>query len=287
MIGIYKITNKINNKIYIGKSVNIQERWNEHKRESLLPEEKWLANKRGERTYFHSAIRKYGIDSFTWEIIEECDEKQLNEKEQYWIKFYDSNNKEKGYNMTLGGDGFYFGKGEDSFCAKITQTECDIIKQKLKERWTAKQIQELVPNASNSTISNINYGINWFDPNETYPISINNGHRIWSNEEAMKIKEEYANGETIQKLAEKYEVNPHTISRLVKGQTYTDLPILERKVEWFRINKKRPFSNEEVKYLRDLSKTNSIMSLFKQYENRCSYSAFYNMIKGKTYKDVI
>ena len=48
-------------------------------------------------------MRKYGIENFTFEIIEECSQEQLNEREIYWISYYDSFNKEKGYNMTPGG----------------------------------------------------------------------------------------------------------------------------------------------------------------------------------------
>ena len=289
MIGIYKITNKINNKIYIGKSINIKERWSEHIRESLLSEEKWNLNKRGEQTPIHKAIRKYGKDNFIFEVIEECTKEELNNKEIKWISYFNSTSSDIGYNLTLGGDGYNCGKGENAPGNKITQEECNIIKQKLKERWTVKQIQTLVPLATPSMVSNINYGISWFDENETYPISIDNGHRIWSDEEAMLIKQKYANGINITDLAKEYQVHISTIKNLVSGISYSNLPMIERKVDWKRTNKKvRLFTNEDViKYRKEFYENKkSIKSLHESCPISCNYAAFYNMIKGITYKEI-
>lgn len=91
--GIYKIVNKQNHKIYIGQSVNIQKRLYDHRKSNR------------DDSYFHRAIEKYGKDNFTYEVIEECSPEQLNEREKYWIAFYQSHNREYGYNSTLGGDG--------------------------------------------------------------------------------------------------------------------------------------------------------------------------------------
>lgn len=93
MIGIYKIENKINHHIYIGQSSNIYERWTNHK---------WVANKGKDNTTLYQALRKYGIENFSFEIIEECSLEELNEKEIYWISYYDSYNN--GYNESPGGE---------------------------------------------------------------------------------------------------------------------------------------------------------------------------------------
>lgn len=289
MCGIYQITNNLNKKIYIGKSKNIKERWQEHIRDSSIPEYLWEQNYRRAQTPIHKAIRKYGKENFSFEIIEECLEQELNEKEKYWIAKKNSTNKEIGYNINLGGDGYTLGPGEKAPGAKITQKDCDFIKQKLKERLTYKEIIQLYyPNLSITTLYDINYGKSWFDPNETYPISINNGHRIWTDEEAMVIKRKYAEGQTINNLAQEYDVRQETISDLVKGKSYTNLPIIERKVDWQRISEKRKFTKEEVLFFRNEFYNNkqSILSIYKQYNINQSYSGFYNMIKGKTYKNI-
>ena len=95
--GIYKITNVINNKVYIGKSVDIYDRWTAHKRASKPIKEG------GDNFTIHKAIRKYSIENFTFEIIEKCTPDELSEKEIFWIKYF--NSYYNGYNDTLGGDG--------------------------------------------------------------------------------------------------------------------------------------------------------------------------------------
>jgi hypothetical protein len=90
--GIYKVENLINGKIYIGQSVNIENRKLEH-----------LSHAGCDKTKFHRALSAYGKNNFKWSILEECDRDKLNEREIYWISAYDSFNN--GYNMTSGGDG--------------------------------------------------------------------------------------------------------------------------------------------------------------------------------------
>ena len=93
---IYKITNNINNKIYIGKTLNsLEHRFNEHKRDS----KKIHCSNRP----LYSAMKKYGVNNFSIEVIESADVEKLSERETYWIEYYDS--YKKGYNATKGGDG--------------------------------------------------------------------------------------------------------------------------------------------------------------------------------------
>ncbi len=93
---IYKITNKINDKVYIGKTLNsIQKRWREH----LIDSKKRKCEKRP----LYSAINKYGEENFEIEQIEECSHDILNERECHWIEYYGS--FKNGYNTTIGGDG--------------------------------------------------------------------------------------------------------------------------------------------------------------------------------------
>lgn len=94
---IYKITNKITNEIYIGQTKKtVHYRFLEHFRQA-----KTEAEGKRKLTHFHAALNKYGQENFIVETIEECDNNLLNEKEIYWIKYYDSYNN--GYNSTTGG----------------------------------------------------------------------------------------------------------------------------------------------------------------------------------------
>lgn len=91
--GIYKITAKHNGKVYIGQSKDIYARWKGH----------WKEVRAGSNTYLHNTMRKYGEDNFEYEIIEECSQDIINDREIYWINYYDSFNN--GFNLTTGGDG--------------------------------------------------------------------------------------------------------------------------------------------------------------------------------------
>lgn len=94
---IYKVTNTLNGKVYIGQTRReVSIRWREHKMYA------WTLKTRC-CSALYSAIRKYGDDAFTVETIEECDSEHINEREMYWIKHYGSYGN--GYNLTLGGDG--------------------------------------------------------------------------------------------------------------------------------------------------------------------------------------
>lgn len=97
---IYKITNIINNKVYIGQTIgSIEKRLREHKSNALLKKDK---------STLHSAMRKYGIENFIIKILEECPNELLNQKEIEYIEKFNSflgNPNCNGYNMTIGGKG--------------------------------------------------------------------------------------------------------------------------------------------------------------------------------------
>lgn len=95
MIGIYSITNLFNNKMYIGQSINIENRFIRHKCE--------LKKNRHVNRHLQASWNKYGEKNFRFDIIEICPKEFLNERECYWIKYYNTLNK--GYNLDKGGDG--------------------------------------------------------------------------------------------------------------------------------------------------------------------------------------
>ena len=91
---IYKITNTVNGKSYIGQTIqNVKERFYQH---CATKCSKAVSN-----MAIHRAIKKYGKSNFTVEVIEEIDFANLNDRERYWIKYYNSYNN--GYNSTKGG----------------------------------------------------------------------------------------------------------------------------------------------------------------------------------------
>lgn len=82
--GIYKITNQETNQSYIGQSVDISKRWKDHIK-SALGASGSVSNK------LYSSMQKYGINKFTFELLEECSRENLDSKEKYWIEIYQSN----------------------------------------------------------------------------------------------------------------------------------------------------------------------------------------------------
>ena len=108
MIGIYKITNKINGKAYVGQSNDINRRFKEHQTcggRSRIP--------------LDLAIEKYGKDNFLYEVLEECSIEDLNQKETYWITLLETHLN--GYNCNLGGDQASIGEANGK--AKLTEKD--------------------------------------------------------------------------------------------------------------------------------------------------------------------
>jgi group I intron endonuclease len=89
MKGIYKIQNLVNGKVYIGQSLNVERRWRTERSFS------------GVNPHLKNSFKKYGMENFFFELIEETE--NLNEREIYWIDYYQSYDPKKGYNKTLGG----------------------------------------------------------------------------------------------------------------------------------------------------------------------------------------
>lgn len=109
--GIYKITNKINGKSYIGKTVDLHKRTVTHL---------WrLENGTHPNPHLQRAFDKYGKNNFGFEVLERCREEDLNDKEMAYIKKYDSFGT--GYNLTAGGDGAVGRKLKEETKAKISQ----------------------------------------------------------------------------------------------------------------------------------------------------------------------
>ena len=148
--GIYKITNLINNKLYIGQSRFIMRRFQKHKSEAInnnpLP--------------LYNAIRKYGIENFAFDVLEECEPKQLNDREAYYMFLYNSF-VPFGYNIRVPSDEGYYVHVPD-YIYEIY----DLLRTtNLSYEEIGKQFD-----LSASHIYNINYGNSWKIQDIIYPI---------------------------------------------------------------------------------------------------------------------
>lgn len=152
MIGIYKIENLVNHKIYIGQSINIERRWKQEKQRAFQ-------ESAHEYNYpISKALRKYGIDNFSFSVIEECSVDKLNEREKFWIAYY--NSFFSGYNQTFGGDSTIMQPKE-----KILGIFYDLENSQMTHRMIAQKW-----NISMEMVQGINTGRYWKTENKNYPL---------------------------------------------------------------------------------------------------------------------
>lgn len=151
MTGIYMFTNKCTGKSYVGQSVNIEKRYDSH------------LFKMSERSLFHDELRYYGVQNFEFQVLEECDIRDLNDREIYYIKKFNTMSP-NGYNLTAGGGSSPHLNSLKSF------DDVDKIIELLKEdSLTNVQIGALF-GVSDQMISDINSGRHWRKDNQSYPI---------------------------------------------------------------------------------------------------------------------
>lgn len=214
--GIYKITNLINGKVYIGQSTNIERRWKDHKRMFNYKDD-------GSLKYnypLYCAFRKYGEKNFKFEIIEECSEEELNEKEILYIKKHNSYVRWKnsnGYNQTLGGES---NSGESNPCAKIVYCEG-------KEFGCAKNCAEYYGVGAEAMRSWLNKGRpmpkEWYDKGlryfdetmENYKIQTGNNGEY--NPRSIPVYCEGKKFANVRECAEQYGINEKTIKNWLNG----------------------------------------------------------------------
>lgn len=233
MIGIYKITKKSDGKCYIGQSNNIKRRFQEHIRRKQLPIEQ--------------AIQKYGMDAFNYEILEECPIEKLDEREKYWIAYYNSHGK-NGYNCNEGGNSF---SGENHYKAKMTKDEIAYIRDCYNNHCRKKDVyKEFSNKISFNTFVNIWTGVTWTDikpevfteENKQYyiyenSIGENSPYAALSDKEVVECRKRYVK-ETARQIYEDYKerLSYTSFQGILIGNSYKHLPIYsKKKKEW--INK--------------------------------------------------
>lgn len=220
MIGIYKITKKENGKSYIGQSNNIERRFQEHKTKQDIPIE--------------VAIKKYGVDAFSFEIIEECSLEQLDEREIYWIEYYNTY-KGIGYNCNPGGGN---NQGENNGRTKLTNEDVAFIRECYDNHLRRKDVYKMFEDK----------------------ISFSGFASIWDGSTWQNIKMDVYTLEN--KNFYKYHATDGSNSDNSK------------------------FTDEEVLEVRQRYVTEDAKSIFKDYQNRCSYNTLQQILWGRTYKNL-
>lgn len=188
---IYKISNDINNLVYIGQTTgSIQARFKQH----LYDSKKHI----NDTHKFYNAIRTIGADHFKIEIIEECDNDKLDEQERYWINYYDSYNN--GYNSKNGGQNsqikvnpdyciqYYLNNKNQKTLTQITQelgVGTNMLRELLQEKGIRKKQEYIL-------------------------------YKNWTEEEKDKIKNDIKNGCTLDYLVKTYHHDLKIIKKFIE-----------------------------------------------------------------------
>lgn len=221
MIGIYCWENKINGKKYIGQSVNIERRKQQH-----------IYGMGKYKTKISQALYKYGLNNFNFIVLEETDIEHLNEKENYWINFYNSINN--GYNIT-----------------SMENNECTIVGE--------------------------------YNPNTSL-----------TNTDVLEIRNRiFINNEYIWEVYEDYSelIGKDRFWSLVHGDSWKNVDcsmihsLINNEGE---LNPKTQLTNKEVLNIRNRIFVNheETLTVYQDYKNIISYSAFEKMVSGETWKNV-
>lgn len=185
---IYKITNKVNNKVYIGQTrYTVESRWRQHLKNYNVEHRKQP---------LYMAFEKYGVENFEVELIEEVNVDKLDEREIFWIAKYDS--FKNGYNATIGGQGGKIYYWTDSNYEEIRTmylsgfTSANIAKHYNVSAWTIIQI-----------LKSLNVKI------KGNPLAMN-------AVEAAEFIKRYENGTSLKELASEYNTDKETVKRFLK-----------------------------------------------------------------------
>ena len=200
---IYLITNDINSKVYVGQTIQtLNKRFNGHCCYSK--------SDRSVNMYIKRAIHKYGRDKFHIQLIEECPVNILNEREKYWINFYNSYNT--GYNLTLGGqDSNYFNINKLENTIDIKKFEQYILEFKPLVSEVASHFGISKCSVYNliKRINNPNLILNSYNPRKSKSIDD-------INKEELKAL--YLEGWSVLDLVKKYHIRKNKISSYLRSE---------------------------------------------------------------------
>lgn len=269
---IYIIKNDINNKVYIGQSINSENRFKSHCK----------PNK--DNSLIDKAIQKYGKNHFWYEILE-SQIYNYNEREIFWISYFNSITP-NGYNILKGGDEPPRFLGENHPSVKISDNEVLLLKKDLKN--TQLSLSEIAKkyNISKKHVLRINNGISRTQKNEEYPIrkipNINGKLTEQTVDEIIELLKYtyFFSGE----IAKRYNVSIHTINDINSGIHHRRENIQYPIRNWKSCGL-NPLTYEQVSEIIDKIKNSniSLSALAKDYNVTLNLIQLINNGKSKKY----
>lgn len=227
---IYKITNKVNGKSYIGQTrYTLEFRWKQHQHKK-------------DNTYFHNAIHKYGIENFSTEILEECDYKDLDSREIFYIAKY--NTFKEGYNLTIGGDGN----------RRLLLDDCySEIKELYLSGFSSNKIATLYKVDKASIVKIL----------KSLGVKIRSNKLNINHQEFLELVEDYKSGYSLKQLAKRYDCSSVGLKEYLvrKGVNLRD--------KYNILEDEKGQENLINEYLDGALKMNEILA-----KHHCSYNTF-------------
>lgn len=277
--GIYCVENMINHKKYIGLSKDIHRRWLEHKRVPF--------NKNSKEYHYplYNAIRKYGIENFNFYVIEETSEELLQEREKFWIDYFQSD--KDGYNLTKGGE-FSCLSGEKHPLAKLTQDEVKFCRQKYAEGYKSQDIYHTYfsEKITLNGFKRMWFGDTWKDIMPEVFEKNPNPRRKITDEDILDIRIKFFQGMLISEIDEIYKdkYSHSTISRIVNNKAFEEIqpniPDNHR-----RANKK--LTDDDIRLIRKLKSEGYLhKDIRAALNNKVSMTTISDIVNYKKYADI-
>lgn len=234
--GIYSITDTVNNRVYVGQSVDVNRRLGDHKHH--------LKAKIHKNSYLQRSYDKCNGEGFEFGVLEYCPIEKLDEREQAWISLFQSTCRNKGYNIQSGGhDGHTWndeakkarsGVGNPMYgrhhseefikrirdinrasSDKLTIDDVDAIKQALADGTTQTELSKKY-DVKVSTINKISRCENWKWVRSDLNDKIKSLEQDKKNGRNQKMREMYLNGKTAAEISKALDCNPATVARNIK-----------------------------------------------------------------------
>lgn len=294
--GIYKITNLINGKFYIGSSNDIHRRWKEHINE--------LNRNVHCNKYLQKSYNKYGIENFEFTIIEVCSEDEQIIREQYWIDITNCYDKNIGYNLSKSASKVVLERdmfeernkkiaitqiGENnSFCKHTEQEIKKVIEDIMNPNLSWQQIMKR-NNIKKGTIQAIITGHNWNHLTKDLVFPKRNTVCKLTEEDVKEIIELLLKGYRDEYVAERFNVSKITISNIRLYKTWKHLT---KNIDFNKINNNKQKGGINQKLPLDIvisikkDINNNIRNIDIAEKYHISPSVVSSIKTGRSYMDV-